>query len=218
MGGNKRALVASAVGAVLLAAGIAIGSKIASPRAATRVVMVRTPPEGGHADTTAPDTRAGAIAAAARTITAFAGRVLLDPMRLRAVVSRIAASNSRRELTRAFEEASAQARAKLGADTVPRPVIILRTVPVGYRVDRYSPDDATVAVWYVGVVGSGATVQPQQSWRTEAVSLVWENSAWKVASFASSVGPTPALSTDFDKPSALFASIPRFREFAYGVG
>jgi hypothetical protein len=98
---------------------------------------------------------------------------------------------------------------------VPRPVIVLRAIPVGYRIERYSPGAATVAVWYVGVVGSGATVQPQQSWRTQTVTLAWEHGAWKVASFASSTGPTPALATASDTPAVLFAAIPRFQEFAY---
>ena len=65
-------------------------------------------------------------------------------------------------------------------------MIVLRSVPVGYRVERFSSAEATIAVWYVGIVGSGATVQPQQSWRTQVVSLVWEAGAWKVSSFASS--------------------------------
>ena len=107
-------------------------------------------------------------------------------------------------------DASAEAlRAKLGADTVPRPVIVLRSVPVGYRVERFSSADATIAIWYVGIVGSGATVQPQQSWRTQVVSLVWEAGAWKVSSFASSSGPTPPLSAVEAAyvPGDLFAAI-----------
>ena len=94
-------------------------------------------------------------------------------------------------------------------------MIVLRSVPVGYRVERYSSAEATIAVWYVGIVGSGATVQPQQSWRTQVVSLVWEAGAWKVSSFASSPGPTPPLSTGETAyaPGDLFAAIPRFEEF-----
>lgn len=205
------------VAAVLLAIGIAIGSRIGSPRAPTRVVTEQVAPRNAYAGAASPHTRAGSVAAAARAITAFAGSVLLDPTRLRQVVARIAASSSRPQLTEAFEEASAQTRAKLGAGTVPRPVILLRAVPIGYRIERYSPEDATVAVWYVGVVGSGATVQPQQSWRTQTVNLVWEHGGWKVASFASSTGPTPALATESDTPTDLFAAIPRFQEFAYAA-
>ena len=101
---------------------------------------------------------------------------------------------------------------------MPRPVIVLRAVPVGYRVEQYSPVEATIAVWYVGIVGSGATVQPQQSWRTQTVTLVWEDGGWKVSSFASSAGPTPPLATtETEAPGELFAAIPRFQEFAYGA-
>lgn len=162
-------------------------------------------------------TSAGAVAAAAQSITAFDGGVLLNPARLRAVVARIASASARARLVDAFDEASSQTQAKLGADTAPRPVIVLRSVPVGYRIEQLSPDKATVAVWYVGVVGSGATVQPQQSWRTQVVSLVWENDAWKVTGFESSPGPTPPLSTTevAGTPGELFAAIPQFKEFAH---
>jgi hypothetical protein len=216
------------VGALtLLAIGIAIGSRIASPRASSPPAPAATtfpgrngqPTPGRPVPAATAHTRAGAIAAAARSITAFGGDVLLKLARLRALVGRIASNSSRARLIEAFEEASAQTRAKLGADTVPRPVILLRAVPVGYRVDRYSAARATVAVWYVGIVGSGATVQPQQSWRTQTVSLVWEKGAWKVSSFASSAGPTPALTTTAaaEPPGELFAAIPRFQEFRYAV-
>src|SRR4029077_19890559 len=128
----------------------------------------------------------------------------------------IASTESRGQLTAAFEQASVQTRAKLGAGTAPAPVIVLRSVPVGYRVQRFSPSHATIAVWYVGIVGSGATVQPQQSWRTQVVALMWEHRAWKVSSYESSSGPTPPLSTAAvaESPGDLFAAIPRFEEFA----
>lgn len=211
---------ASALAALtLLAVGIVIGSRIAPghqpvAKGAASPVVPRTDPTRPTA-VPAPRTRRGAVTAAARAVTAFDGDVLLEPARLRTVVSRIASRGSRLELIAAFAEASVQTRAKLGADTVPRPVIVLRSVPVGYRVERYSSAEVTIAVWYVGIVGSGATVEPQQSWRTQVVSLIWEAGAWKVSSFASSPGPTPPLSTGETTYASgdLFAAIPRFEEF-----
>ena len=206
----------------LLALAIAIGSRITSPHApstssAAPVAELGRPGgrSGGSASATSTRSPAGAVAAAARSITAFDGDVLLEPARLRAVVVRIASRASRPQLLAAFAEASAQTRAKLGADTAPKPVIVLRSVPVGYRVERFSPGGATVSVWYVGIVGSGATVPPQQSWRTQVVSLVWEAGAWKVSSFASSPGPTPPLTSGevAQEPGDLFSAIPRFEEF-----
>jgi len=202
---------------VLLALGVAIGSRIESHRPATTIatVTVESSAAKSQARRPAPPSRTTAVAAAADAITAFDGNVLLEPERLRTVVAEIASTESRAELMATFAAASAQTRAKLGADTVPAPVIVLRSVPIGYRVERYKPGRAVVAVWYVGIVGSGATVQPQQSWRTETVSLVWENGAWKVDSFQSSDGPTPPLSTA-EAPATvaqLFTAIPRFKEF-----
>jgi hypothetical protein len=223
---SKRVLTLAVAFALALAVGIVIGNRLGSTGARSRHAEIeRATPVTGvaqalgrRAPATSAHTRAGAVASAARSITAFGGSVLLEPSRLRALVARIASNASRTRLIDAFAEASSQTRTKLGADTVPRPVIVLRAAPVGYRVERYSPAAATIAVWYVGIVGSGATVQPQQSWRTEIVGLVWERGAWRVESFASTVGPTPALTASDSEPSGeLFAAIPSFREFGYGA-
>ena len=211
---------------MLVGIGLAVGAGLTSSRRTTAASVVtvtvtnaaRTPP-GHHAAATPAPTRASAVAAAAQSITAFDGTVLLNPNRVEAVVKRIASAESRANLLSAFEQAGAQTREKLGAGTAPLPVIVLRSFPVGYRLVRYAPPQATVDVWYVGIVGSGATVQPQQSWRTQAVSLVWENNAWKVSSFRSSDGPTPPLSTAETPatPAQLFAGIPLFKEFRSAV-
>jgi len=218
---GSHVLLVAAGAAVLFAVGIVIGTRLASPEPVRAVTERAAPPTsvapapGRHANAPSAPTRAGAVVAAARSITAFAGDVLLEPSRLRTLVGRMASSASRAQLIEAFDDAGAQTRAKLGASTVPRPVIVLRAVPVGYRIEHYSKEEATVAVWYVGIVGSGATVQPQQSWRTQTVTLVWEDRGWKVSSFESSAGPTPPLSTSgpAEPPGVLFAAIPRFEEF-----
>jgi hypothetical protein len=220
----KRAFLFAAASAAVLAVGIVIGNHLVTPsapshnagteHAAPQARAAQAP--GRPATASSAHTRAGAIATAARSITAFGGDVLLQPSRVRAIVERLASATSRTQLTEAFEEASAQTRAKLGADTAPRPVIVLRAAPIGYRVEHYSAAQATIAIWYVGIVGSGATVQLQQSWRTETVDLVWENSSWRVSSFASTAGPTPILAApDSEPPGELFATIPRFTQFGH---
>jgi hypothetical protein len=208
---------------VLVGIGVAIGTGITSSRRTTAASIAtvtltnpaRRPPAHRPPASPAP-TRASAAAVAAQSITAFDGEVLLHPSRVEAIVTRIASANSRKSLLAAFERASAQTREKLGAGTAPYPVVVLRSIPVGYRLVRYSAHEATVDVWYVGIVGSGATIQPQQSWRTQTVSLVWENNAWKVSSFATAAGPTPPLSTAEipGTPAQLFGTIPLFKEFS----
>lgn len=218
----RRSVVLGASALALLGIGIAIGTRIASPhgssvtQATTVTVPSATPAPRPPAAVSRTPTRAAAVAAAARAITAFNGDVLLDPSRLQQVVARIASAESRAQLTAAFEQASAETRSKLGVGTVPAPVIVLRSIPVGYRLERFSTGRATVAIWYVGIVGSGATVQPQQSWRTEVVTLMWESGSWKVSSFRSTDGPTPPLSTAEipATPAELFTAIPRYDEFS----
>lgn len=163
--------------------------------------------------------RVGAASAAAFAVTAFSGDVLLDQGRLQAKVDRIAARGARASLLEAFSRGSEQVRQQLGSNAVPKPVVILRAFALGYRVESYSSEDATVAIWNVGVVGSGATGLPRQSWGTERVSLVWERDAWRVAAFANEQGPTPPLANSeaADSASDLFTRIPTFAGFAHAV-
>jgi hypothetical protein len=90
----------------------------------------------------------------------------------------------------------------------------LGTGSTSLAVDEFGREEATVSIWRVGIVASDPTVEPQQAWRTQTVSLVWEDEAWKIASFGSVPGPTPALDiTSVSPPADLFASVPRFEEF-----
>jgi hypothetical protein len=217
---RRRNWLAGGVGAVaLVALGVAIGSRIVStPRAvATTVTVTATTPAGQPPLRPAADsrTRAGAVAAASSYVSELDGRALLNSTRLRTIIGRIASSDARAQLVAAYEQATSQARERLGVNTVPAPVVIVRAAPVGYRIDGFSNGAATISIWRVGIVGSGATVEPQQSWRTETVALTWEGGRWKVASFSSSPGPTPPLSTAASptSPGDLFAAVPQFEAF-----
>lgn len=216
-------LAISLTALAILAVGIVISSRLGDRKASSTGLAqpalrdAQTPSASSRRGSDPPvqHSQAGAVAAAAAAVTAFDGTVLLNSGTLRATIDRIASSGSTASLREAFEQAGARLRDQLGADTVPKPVVLLRTFAIGYRLERYSPDRATVAVWNVGVVGSGATVQPQQSWRTQHVSLVWEHGAWKVAGFESERGPTPPLmnAEAADSAAELFTRIPQFEGF-----
>jgi hypothetical protein len=219
----RRHWVLLALGATaLVALGVAIGSRVAAPTGAVTATAVIAPPPKAAPTPARPNARrsgrtaVGAVAAAAAAVEALDGPAVLEPNRIGRLVKQLAASGARGGLARAYEQGAAQARARLATNSVPAPVVILRAVLVGYRLDSFTPSAATVAVWRVGIVGSGATVQPQQSWRTETVSLVWEEGDWKVASFASTPGPTPPLpNVGATAIGDLFTEIPRFREFSH---
>jgi hypothetical protein len=205
----------------LVALGIGIGSRIAAPRGSnpaavtTTVAQAEVPAKPTRA-TRSTRTQSGAVAAAASAVELLDGPALLDSARIRRLVNRIAASSARTSLARAYAQGAVEVRTRLAVDSVPAPVVILRSALAGYRVESYTRAAATVAIWRVGIVGSGASVQPQQSWRTETVSLVWEH-GWKVTSFASAPGPTPPLPQTADATTIgdLFAEIPRFTAFSH---
>lgn len=211
-----------AVALALLAVGIAIGRSTVDtpePQAVAPATTDASPSaRPRRSDDTSRRTRSGAVRAARLAVTAFDGDVLLDSTRVRQVVGRIAAREAQAALVDAFVRASAQTRAKLGVDTIPRPVTLLRSIPAGYRVEHFTPNEATVSIWYVGIVGSGASIEPQQSWRTQIVAVTWESGEWKVRSFDSARGPTPPLSgaETASTPSDLFEAASRFTEFADG--
>jgi hypothetical protein len=219
-GQRRRRLAAVAAAVALVALGVAIGSRIATPGHTLTTETVTVASSSATPTTpaapAAQPTRASAVAAAATYVSELDGAMLLDPTRLRRTLDRIASTQARPGLIAAYEQATTQATARLGLGTVPTPVVILRAAPVGYRVESYDSGSATVLIWRVGIVGSGATVDPQQSWATETVKLVWQRGAWKVAAFSSTPGPTPPLPTTVPPTSRadLFHAVPAFQEFA----
>jgi hypothetical protein len=215
---RRRRLATAGVAVALFAIGVAIGSRLTAPRekvASPATVTVTSSSPTPSAPTAEP-ARASAVTAAATYVSELDGSILLDSTRLRAVVNRIASAQARPSLITAYEQTAAQARERLGLGAVPAPVVILRAAPVGYHVDSYSARSATISIWRVGVIGSGATVDPQQSWATETVTLAWEGGRWKVAGLSSSPGPTPPLpaSVAATSGSELFRTVPGFQEFA----
>ncbi|MFF3020965.1 hypothetical protein [Streptomyces sp. NPDC057939] len=71
---------------------------------------------------------------------------------------------------------------------------VTRAVPIGTRVESYSPTTAKVAVWYTGLLGmSGAksTNPVRTTWKTWTFELSWVGDDWKVASDTQQDGPAP---------------------------
>ncbi|MFD8950744.1 hypothetical protein ACWGHU_27115 [Streptomyces xanthophaeus] len=88
--------------------------------------------------------------------------------------------------------------AKLGLDAngnAPQgSTFVTRTVPVGTRVDSYTPAAAKVAVWSTGLIGmSGekSTDPVRTTWKTWIFELVWSGEDWKVSSDTQQDGPAP---------------------------
>ncbi|MFG2754253.1 hypothetical protein [Streptomyces xanthophaeus] len=105
--------------------------------------------------------------------------------------------------------------AKLGLDAngnAPQgSTFVTRTVPIGTRVENYSPTGAKVAVWYTGMIGmSGAkSTDPVRAlWKTWTFELSWTGEDWKVLDDTQQDGPAPVpgdvpVSTSDDMSKAI---------------
>ncbi|MFJ7068905.1 hypothetical protein [Streptomyces sp. NPDC101115] len=71
---------------------------------------------------------------------------------------------------------------------------ISRVLPAGSKVENYSGDRATVAVWYsslFGLAGDGSKSPVTEAWYTSTYELRWVGGEWKVTGFSQKDGPVP---------------------------
>lgn len=93
------------------------------------------------------------------------------------------------ESSRQLDELSIE----LGEARVVPSQLVWAELPLRANLVSYRTNAAMVDVWSVLVIGVPGHGAPRQVWRTVTVGLVWEREDWRVDSWASSAGPTPAL-------------------------
>lgn len=178
---------------VVLAVGVAIG------RASSRA----TPAEGSSSDAAPPGptrlvegipvgydrSAVGAVAAAANYTVVLGGKDNMDPAygdRVYPVFTLPVVTNELLQRSRDFAGTLDDPAARVGD-----PELVLRTAPMGYRLDAYSDDEATVTVWAVAA-GAGTKVLPlATAWGTERLTLRWSEGDWRISAIERESGPTP---------------------------
>ncbi|MBW5485692.1 hypothetical protein [Streptomyces bambusae] len=71
---------------------------------------------------------------------------------------------------------------------------VTRAVPLGTRVDGYTPTNAKVSVWYmalIGMSGPQSTDPVRTTWKTWTFELTWAGDDWKVTNDIQQDGPAP---------------------------
>ncbi|MFE0580498.1 hypothetical protein [Streptomyces sp. NPDC058874] len=113
------------------------------------------------------------------------------------------------------EAYSAAFLARLGLDAngnAPQgSTFVTRTVPIGTRVESYTPTAAKVSVWYTGLIGMSGTksTDPVRTlWKTWTFELSWAGDDWKVVDDTQQDGPAPVpgdvpVSTSDDMSKAI---------------
>jgi hypothetical protein len=68
-------------------------------------------------------------------------------------------------------------------------------VPVGYRIESFSPQRARILTWGFTLLGNAATVEPAAYFGITHTLLLWSEGEWKIAETQAGFGPTPKLAT-----------------------
>jgi len=177
-------IVIAALGAAIFGIGLAVGTAIVhrSAPAAETPQTVQPAPEPA---TSARDT---AVIAAAHILYAFDLRTVLDPTVFDRVVRRVAAPGRGRQIAALFGDGIQDVRAMFAG--APR---ISRAAPLGFRLLRFAPPEASVAIWNVAI-GAGPLVTPTAQWRTIVLDLRLAGGRWKAVGGRSMSGPSPDTS------------------------
>jgi hypothetical protein len=168
--------------------------------------------------------RQGAVAAAANYTRVLTSELILDKASRHKAIDTLAAPEARARLQRTLDQEVSLLRKSLGMTAADDGTqVLLRATPVGWRVEEYSGDAATVAVWMTSVGGSvsGARgpVPIREAWGTTTVKLRWVDGDWKQVEHTSSDGPVPIA--DVSPPTAaadLVGQANEFKEFTYAPG
>ncbi|WP_030750633.1 hypothetical protein [Streptomyces griseus] len=71
---------------------------------------------------------------------------------------------------------------------------VARTIPVGTKAEKYTPERATVSVWHsylFGLAGDESKNPVSEAWYTKTYELRWTEGDWKVVDVRQKDGPVP---------------------------
>lgn len=156
-------------------------------------------------------TQGGAISAAVNfemarssasyfTDTAVRDQILSVIMAPQSLASEIAADG----------QATASVLSNLGLSQGQTSSLLVRSAPMGTKVDSYASGLATVEVWMAGIVGvtdHSSSLTPTASWDTYTYTLTWVNGDWKAVSISAANGPTPLSNNQTPTPVQQWANI-----------
>jgi hypothetical protein len=163
--------------------------------------------------------QAGAVAAATNYATVLSSPLILDADRRHRAIQRLAAPRAAAGLQRAFDQTVPLIAKGLGARVGAGGEVVLRAIPVGWRLDRYDAAAAQVAIWATGVGGSLAGTPVQEGWGVTTVRLQWSGGDWKLVSTSTSDGPVPIADEQTPTaPAQLVPAAQAFKEYHYAPG
>ena len=184
---------------IVLALGLLVGRTTSTPSPKPGAA---TPARAGAVRSVAgvpvgfPRTANGAAEAVAAYEQSFASPEILKPGALRTrieavvmpgYVDRMLAANSAGERR--------IAAGPIGQGLASGLQTLYAAVPIGYRVESYSPSRARILTWGFTLLGNASLVEPAAYFGLTHTELVWSGGRWRIAETRGGFGPTPKLGT-----------------------
>lgn len=144
-----------------------------------------------------PDTRTGAAEAVAAYQRAFASPQILKPGILRKRIEAVATPDYVRAMLAANTPGAERlATGAIGAGLAAGVKTIYSSVPIGYRVESFTPARARILTWGFTLLGNTSAAEPSAYFGLTHTELVWADGTWKIAETKAGFGPTPRLATE----------------------
>jgi hypothetical protein len=179
-----------------------LGLLIGRATAPTQSVPAPVPAEDGGAGTRAgvpvgfARTPTGAATAVAAYQRSFASPAILRPGVLRRRIEAVATPDYVAEMLAANSPGEQRiASGPIGVGLGKGLQTLYASVPVGYRIESFSPQRARVLTWGFTLLGNAATVEPAAYFGITHTLLLWSEGEWKIAETRAGFGPTPKLAT-----------------------
>jgi hypothetical protein len=158
----------------------------------------------------------GAVSALVNYSVVLSQLVLKPPHERAAELSLLGSPGLVRSLGPRLDRAAAQAaQTELGRGLRAGTPTVYLGASLGYRMLAYAPQRAVVQTWSLGVVANTAGLGPTARFQTSTSALVWRQGDWKLDSFASRPGPTPAVPAPASDAGAFVGLLARLRELRY---
>lgn len=140
-------------------------------------------------------TRPSAEAAAVVAVRATGQIARAGFIERRDLVGALASTRFAPTLTSSSAAQLSQMTLAIGAVGVAAADVLWHELPLTVRVVSSNDTVATVEVWSVLIVGVPGHGAPRQVWRTVTMTFVWERDRWRIDSWTTVAGPTPALAS-----------------------
>jgi hypothetical protein len=169
-----------------------------------------------------PNSQAGAEAAAANYVSAFASDDMVHPDSRHKLIQQIADPAIEPALQNSLDVAFNRTLSAYGLDAQGNPpkgqTFVYRNVPIGVNVKSYTNAKAVVAVWDTtidGIAGQGSTEPITQTWSTSTLTLTWVGNDWRLNDFSQADGPTPVSTQQGSLPADIQKAVQQFARLRY---